>query len=130
MSSLLDPLADDPEDHIIKHPMAARLFLYRVPTSISMRDELARQFDLNTGSLRGTFESSMVKQDGTIEEWSWIMSSVDGTPLDMKEFNDFMSGVFNELSAYSPQIELLESVPDLKSTGTGAGKRSAYHTSE
>jgi uncharacterized coiled-coil protein SlyX len=111
VSPLLDPLADDPKDHLIMHPKAVRLILYRRPTSISMDEEMYRQGNFKDTPFNMTLESSVNKQDNTIEEWSWILSDQQGGDIDMNRLTTFMVHVFDTMSSYSPQIELLDHIP-------------------
>ena len=160
----MDPLATIETPMIVMRPRAARVFLYRTPGGISFKDEVTRQYSMDSVPFTIFMEPPIDKNEG-LEEWSWLVVSNDASTLDkdsdgrgqypdtldertrdksehgnheslpsliddivsrdsthklnkknsaldMEMFNVFMMGVFNDLNAYSPQIEFLDKIPE------------------
>jgi hypothetical protein len=110
----LSPLAEpSPEDNVITHPRAARIFFYREPTGRPIAEEISSQHDFHDPEFIITYEEPIDNKDGALEEWSCLITDKNDDELNMAEFNMFMEGVFSDLKEYSPQIDLLRSTPRL-----------------
>lgn len=110
MSSLLDPLEEDPKGDLSKTPKAVRLFLYRRPYSKSIEEQIKPVFDLNSLPYDVNTEREIARPNLEFEEYSWIIKPKTGS-FDMGELIKELDVILKKLYQYLPQVELLDDDP-------------------
>lgn len=110
MSSLLDPLEENPKNELSKTPKAVRLFLYRRPYSKSIEDQIRPVFDLHSLPYDVNTEREVARPDLEFEEYSWIIRPRTGS-FDMDDLIKELDVILKKLYQYLPQVELLDDDP-------------------
>lgn len=107
MSSLLDPLEDDPKSQLSAAPSAVRLILYRRPYAGSIDDQIRPLFDLESLPYEVGRDQVVAKPDLEFEEHSWLIRPKKGESFNMDTLMSDLSRIFEALKQYLPQVELL-----------------------